>query len=264
MFICVKYRCCNELKYYVIRVSLGSVAGMFLVPRRLPGENNKEFSYRVIKEEIMSLQLQPGQVISEIELAETLQISRTPIREVMAKLREENLVEVFPQVGTYVSKIKPQLIEEAAFMRFTLEKEVYRLSCESFSQEHLVELKKNVALQKMLLDQKGMEREFHKLDMNFHRIIFHANNKENIWAAIIRLSTHHNRMRLLSEMEHSFHKAIDQHKHMIDIIENKEVDQVEKVVREHIMEPMKNWETLYKVDSSYSSFFDHDEKPLFL
>ena len=40
----------------------------------------------------MSLELRPGQEISEIELAESLQISRTPIREVMAKLREENLV----------------------------------------------------------------------------------------------------------------------------------------------------------------------------
>ena len=54
-----------------------------------------------------------------------LNISRTPIREVMAKLKEEYLVEVLPQVGTYVSKIKSQLIEEAAFMRFTLEKEVF-------------------------------------------------------------------------------------------------------------------------------------------
>ena len=100
---------------------------MFKGKTRLSGENNKEFSYRVIKESIMSLELRPGQEISEIELAEALQISRTPIREVMTKLREENLVNVIPQVGTYVSKIKLKLIEEAAFMRFTLEKEIIEI-----------------------------------------------------------------------------------------------------------------------------------------
>ena len=132
---------------------LGSVVFMLQGKSRLPGENNKEFSYRVIKEGIMSLELCPGQEISEIELAEALQISRTPIREVMTKLREENLVNVIPQVGTYVSKIKLKLIEEAAFMRFTLEKEVLKLSCESFSEDKLLELK-NVAIQEVLLHQE--------------------------------------------------------------------------------------------------------------
>ena len=107
--------------------SIRSVMWMFTVSERFRGENNKDYSYRVIKEAIMSLELKPGQAISEIELADMLNISRTPIREVMAKLKEEYLVEVLPQVGTYVSKIKSQLIEEAAFMRFTLEKEVLKV-----------------------------------------------------------------------------------------------------------------------------------------
>ena len=128
---------------------------MFTVLERFRGENNKDYSYRVIKEAIMSLELKPGQAISEIELADMLNISRTPIREVMAKLKEEYLVEVLPQVGTYVSKIKSQLIEEAAFMRFTLEKEVLKLSCESFPEDKILELKRNIALQEELLGQIG-------------------------------------------------------------------------------------------------------------
>lgn len=229
---------------------------MFKGKTRLLGENNKEFSYRVIKEGIMSLELRPGQEISEIELAEALQISRTPIREVMTKLREENLVKVIPQVGTYVSKIKLKLIEEAAFMRFTLEKEVLKLSCETFPQDKLLELKKNVAIQQVLLHQEGMEMDFHKLDTEFHLIIFEGNKKENVWEAIRRLGTHYNRMRVLSEIENRFDLAIDQHKQIITIIENKEKDLVEKVMREHIMEPIKQWEKLYSADSPYINYFD--------
>ena len=229
---------------------------MFEGKTRLPGENNKEFSYRVIKEGIMSLELRPGQEISEIELAEALQISRTPIREVMTKLREENLVKVIPQVGTYVSKIKLKLIEEAAFMRFTLEKEVLKLSCETFPQDKLLELKKNVAIQEVLLHQEGMEMDFHKLDTDFHLIIFKGNKKENVWEAIKRLGTHYNRIRVLSEIENRFELAIAQHKQIITIIENKQIDLVEKVMAEHIMEPIKQWEKLYSIDSPYINYFD--------
>ena len=142
------------------------------VQAKLPGENNRDYSYRVIKEAIMSLRLKPGQSLSEAEIAEALQISRTPIREVMAKLREEHLVEVIPQVGTYISKIKPTLIEEAIFVRIILEKEILKQSCISFPKNVLVELKNNIAHQELLLDQKGMEQEFHKLDKQFHFLIF--------------------------------------------------------------------------------------------
>lgn len=230
---------------------------MFKGKTRLPSENNKEFSYRVIKEDIMSLELRPGQEISEIELAQGLQISRTPIREVLTKLREENLVEVIPQVGTYVSKINLKLIEEAAFMRFTLEKEILKFSCEAFPQEKLLELKKNVVVQEVLLNQEGMEKDFHKLDTDFHYIIFEGNRKENVWAAIRRLGTHYNRIRVLSEMENRFDHAVEQHKKIIASIENKKVNQVENALLEHIMEPMKNWKKLYDTDSPYISFFDY-------
>ncbi len=229
---------------------------MFKGKTRLSGENNKDFSYRVIKEGIMSLELRPGQEISEIELAEALQISRTPIREVMTKLREENLVEVIPQVGTYVSKIHLKLIDEAAFMRFTLEKEVLKLSCESFPKDELLELKKNVAIQEVLLRQKGVERDFHKLDTEFHHLIFQGNNKENVWAAITRLSTHYNRMRVLYELENQFNEAVNQHKEIIALIENKDVNQVDKILSEHIMDPINQWEKLYRQDSPYVDYFD--------
>ncbi len=229
---------------------------MFKGKTRLSGENNKDFSYRVIKEGIMSLELRPGQEISEIELAEALQISRTPIREVMTKLREENLVEVIPQVGTYVSKIHLKLIDEAAFMRFTLEKEVLKLSCESFPKDELLELKKNVAIQEVLLRQKGVERDFHKLDTEFHHLIFQGNNKENVWAAITRLSTHYNRMRVLYELENQFNEAVDQHKEIIALIENKDVNQVDKILSEHIMDPINQWGKLYRQDSPYVDYFD--------
>jgi DNA-binding GntR family transcriptional regulator len=229
---------------------------MMKISAKLAGENNKDYSYRVIRENIMSLTLAPGQVISEIDLAEALQISRTPVREVLAKLKEEHLIDVIPQVGTYVSKITGRLIEEAAFMRFTLEKEVLLRSCQAFPAEELLELKKNVGLQELLINKEGKELDFHKLDTEFHHMIFRGNKLENVWNSITRLSTHYNRMRLLSEMEHSYEEAVRQHNHMIHFIESRQTDQVEHAVKQHIMEPMNQWGDLYRADSRYAGYFD--------
>lgn len=238
---------------------------MVTISARLPRENNKEYAYRVIKDSIMSLELEPGKAISEIELAEALQLSRTPIREVLAKLREEHLVEVIPQVGTYISKINPQLIKEASFMRYTLEKEVLKLSCESFPKANLYDLKRNMALQEDLIGKKGMEREFHKLDKEFHYTIFQGNKKEHVWEAITRISTHYNRIRLLSEMQHSFDEAIAQHMRIVQILEEQDCDKVKDIVRGHIIEPMKLWGDLFKEDSPYINYFELPEKiPVFL
>jgi GntR family transcriptional regulator, rspAB operon transcriptional repressor len=238
---------------------------MVNVSPRLPGENNKDYAYRIIKDSIMSLELKPGQSISEVELAEALSLSRTPIREVLTKLREEHLVEVIPQVGTYISKINPQLIKEASFMRYTLEKEVLKLACESFPKTSIYDLKKNMVLQEELIGQKGKELDFHILDTEFHQIIFKGNQRENIWEAITRISTHYNRMRLLSEMRYSYDEVIAQHARIIEILENKECDRVEEIVRKHIIEPMNLWEDLFNENSPYLDYFVSTyQKPVFL
>lgn len=230
---------------------------MKLSPKRA-GENNKDYSYRMIRENMMSLTLAPGQVISEIDLAEALQISRTPVREVLAKLKEEHLIDVIPQVGTYVSKITGHLIEEAAFMRYTLEKEVLLRACQDFPAEALQGLKNNVALQELLAGQSDRTLDFHRLDTEFHGILYQGCKLEHVWASITRLSTHYNRIRLLSEMEHGFEEAIAQHHRLIELLEKHEVNRVEEVVKQHILAPMSQWEELYRADSRYAAYFAPD------
>lgn len=89
----------------------------FKVINKNKGENSKQFTYRILKENIMNLSLAPGEAISEIEISQALDVSRTPVREAIVKLKEEKLVNVFPQRGSFVSKMSLKLIEEAAFLR---------------------------------------------------------------------------------------------------------------------------------------------------
>lgn len=218
-------------------------------------ETGKEYAYRVIKENIMSLELKPGELLSELDLAEKLNLSRTPIREVIMKLKSEHLIEVKPQSGTYVSLIDIKLIEEALFMRFAIEEKILKLACESFPNEIMVELEKNIFAQEIIANMDGGETEFHKLDTSFHELLFLGVNKKYVWDSILNISTHYNRMRLLTQKKDSKKMVVDQHREFLNIIKSKDKSLVEELIYKHMKFSMKSWNYLIKHDEEISKYF---------
>ena len=66
-------------------------------------------------------------------------------------------------------------------------------------------------------------------------------------------------------MRYSYDEVIAQHAEIIEILEKKECDRVEEIVRKHIIEPMNLWEDLFNEDSPYLDFFESSvQKPVFL
>ena len=222
-----------------------------LLPR-LPGENNNNYAYRAIKEGIISLELQPGQLLSVSELTDALKVSSTPIKTALWKLQQEHLVDVIPQVGSYVAKVNLELVEEAAYMWFNIEKETLKLACDVFPKNNLNQLKSNLHLQELLLDektvflnQKEWLRKLHELDDQFHAIIFQAHNRNNTWKVISQMTSNYHRMINLTQSEHSFEHVIAGHKDILSIIEKKEIERVESVLRNHILKPIYDWKNEY-------------------
>ncbi len=73
-------------------------------------ETAREYVTRVLKYNIVNLNLKPGQAISENEIAELLGVSRTPVREAFLELAKASIVEVYPQKGTYISLIDMEMV----------------------------------------------------------------------------------------------------------------------------------------------------------
>jgi DNA-binding GntR family transcriptional regulator len=198
-------------------------------------ENNKQYTYRVLKENIMNLNLKPGESISELDLANFLNVSRTPIREAISTLKSENLIKVFPQKGTFVAQIDLDFVEEAFFMRNVLEHEVLRLACHNFSSEALLELEKNLHLQEFQAKFEENQIELFKLDNKFHQIIYEEVNKKKVWKAIKQMNTHYDRVRLIDAIEKTnLEKILSQHKQIIEIIKNKDFDKIDEIVLLHL------------------------------
>lgn len=221
---------------------------------KLDKETGKDYVYRVLRDNIMCLELKPGQLLSESDLAKKLNVSRTPIREVLIKLKAEKLIEVKPQAGTYVSLINWNLIEEAIFIRYNLEKEALREACENFSEDTLMEMEKCLFAQKLVAQKRDNLLGFHNLDKEFHKLLFVGINKVNVWESICNISTHYNRMRLLSEMKLNKTFLVDQHITYLDIIKNKNGDVIDEIVSKHIKDPVEQWGKIIKEDSEIANY----------
>ena len=221
---------------------------------KLEKETCKEYVYRVLKDNIMSLELSPGEILSESDLSKKLNVSRTPIREVFIKLKAEKLIEVKPQAGTYVSQIDWNLIEESIFIRYNLEKEALKEACENFSEDTLIEMEKCLFAQKLVAQKGNNLLEFHNLDKEFHKLIFIGINKSNVWESICNISTHYNRMRLLAEIRLNKEFLVDQHITYLNILKNKDSNIIDEVVSKHIKAPVEQWKKLIKEDPEIANF----------
>jgi len=225
-------------------------------PEKMKGENSKEYAYRALKDNIMSLELKPGQNINESEISQQLKISRTPVREILMRLKEEHLIMVKPQIGTYISLIDRQLVDEAFFMRYHLEKEMLRMACKDFPEKSLMELEKNIVTQKRILGKQDKELEFHKLDVEFHGLIFNGLNFPEVWSSIMKISTHYNRLRLLFEIKFSNKNLIEHHEQFFNAIRDKDAEAVEILLEKHFNRPKESWKNLFNDLSEYRSYFN--------
>ncbi len=217
-------------------------------------ETAKDYAYRVIKDNIMGLSLKPGELVSEIDLGTKLNMSRTPIREVFIRLKSERLVEVRPQIGTYVSYIDWKLVEEAIFVRCTLEKEALRQACIQFDELMLHKMAECLIRQRAIAEQSEQLLEFHELDKVFHRYLFQGINKYNVWDMIFNLSIHYSRMRLLAEKNLNKTFIVCEHGRYLDIIKNKKIEEIDEAVETHIGKQLKVWETLIKQNEDVAHY----------
>ena len=169
------------------------------ISERRKKENNREYAYRVLRDNIMTMQLLPGETLNEAELAEIFHVSRTPVHEAIIMLKEEMLVEVYPQSGSKVSYININTLKEGYFMRSVLEPEILATLAGSLSQDYVEKIKENLDLQKKVLEEKNEDSidAFFKLDNKFHQLIYQAGNKSNVWRAVRRVSSHYDRVRYL-------------------------------------------------------------------
>lgn len=221
------------------------------VKNRMPGETAKAYALREISDSIINLELKPGALISENELARILGVSRTPIREAIQELQKSQLIEVFPQRGSYVSGISFQAVEEAAFLRKTLENAIVEELCDRIKFEQVEQLEENVSLQEYYLN-NGMSARIMELDNEFHRDLFVMCGKENIYNMMHSMMGHFDRIRVLSLHSIKDIKIVSDHRAILEAIKTGNKEGAKANMEKHLMRYKFDTEELKK---NYPDYF---------
>ena len=200
---------------------------------KLPKETARDYALRVLKGNIISLELAPGTAISENELAAEIGISRTPVREAIIELAKAYLIEIYPQRGSFVSLIDPKMVEEARFLRRVMDTAVIEEVCETADEEGINLLEENVALQEFYLE-KGMTEKLFDLDNKFHRNIYVVAKKDIIYDIHSTLMIHFDRVRNLSVVTVKNNGIVGEHRAMLEAIKAKDKKAASELVAKHL------------------------------
>ncbi|MCD8141250.1 MAG: GntR family transcriptional regulator [Planctomycetaceae bacterium] len=203
------------------------------VPPRLPREKARDYALRVLRENIISLTLEPGARVSENELSSELGLSRTPVREALIELGNYGIVEIFPQHGSVISKIDYRHIEEARFMRLALETAAVAEVCDIATAEDVEELEDSVQIQKMYMD-NGNAKMLLKMDNKFHRGIFAACDKLVSYTLMQNMAVHFDRVRQLSLTTVKDIKIIEDHRAIVEAIKAHDKERARDVMTLHL------------------------------
>ncbi|MDR4890383.1 GntR family transcriptional regulator [Fredinandcohnia sp. QZ13] len=200
------------------------------------GGTRRQFVYSYLYEKIIDLSLKPGTPISESEIGAQLNVSRTPIREALMQLAKEDLIDIKPQIGTFVSLIDPKIIEESRFMRKAVEIAVIREATEKLTQETLYKLEKCMTMQELALKEEN-SKDFLAFDDQFHELIFKGVEMDRIWQGIDQMNGQYKRVRMLrlvTTEPSEWATVLDEHKEIYDALKSKEVEAAVAVTNDHI------------------------------
>ena len=160
--------------------------------------------------------------------------------EALIELSKANIVEIYPQRGSFVSLIDYTMVEEARFMRNVLEHAVVREVCEIATEEDIMRLKENLHLQQFYLANNERDKLMEK-DNELHRLLFDIAKKPNLFDLIRFASIHFDRVRHLSLIVVRDLKIVEDHEKLIRAIEERDADRAEEIMELHL--------SRYKVDA---------------
>jgi DNA-binding GntR family transcriptional regulator len=190
--------------------------------------------FDTLREEIISLELKPGVVLSRAELQERFRLSSTPVRDALMRLKEEGLVEIFPQHATIVSPIDLDRARQGQFLRRSIELEVVRglaLAVDA----RLVESLRGLIRQQQVFADLGEHAAFTSADQTFHFTMYVAAKVEGLWHMVRRQGGHIDRLRRLNlPVAGKMREILKAHTAIVDAIEAGDAAGAQEALRDHL------------------------------
>ncbi len=178
--------------------------------------------------------LEPGERLMEVQLAEELGISRTPVREAIRKLEQEGYVIMMPRRGTYVSDVSVRDIKEIFEIRSALESLSTGLAARRIEPEELE------TLQSLLTEIEGYieENDIDKIvetDIKFHGLLYQVSRNERLVGIVSNLKDQLARFRTLSmSYPGRLRETLEEHRDMVEAIADGDAGGAREAAERHM------------------------------
>ncbi|MFH8466966.1 GntR family transcriptional regulator [Streptomyces sp. NPDC017991] len=196
------------------------------------GRTNRRDIYLKLRQMVLTLELAPGAALSENELAASMGVSRTPVRESLILLAQEGLVQVFPKIGSFVSRVDPGQVADAQFLREAVELASLDDLPAELDPAAVGALRDNLDRQRRA--DLGLE-EFFALDEAFHQGLMRLSGHGNVWTTVAAAKSHLDRARRLGLHENvSPAVFVTQHREIFDAIADGNLPLARTAMRTHL------------------------------
>ncbi|MBQ8857747.1 MAG: GntR family transcriptional regulator [Lachnospiraceae bacterium] len=194
----------------------------------------RDVVFQTLRQAILKGELQPGERLMEIKLAERLGVSRTPIREAIRKLELEGLVVMIPRKGAAVANITEKDTKDVLEVRRTLEMFAVEVACDRITPEQLVQLKEAAKAFEASNGSMDLIR-IAETDMHFHEIIYEATHNERLVQMLNNLRENMYRYRIEYLKDPNYYNSlVAEHQEILDAVENGDKERARVCMRDHI------------------------------
>jgi DNA-binding GntR family transcriptional regulator len=194
----------------------------------------REVVCETLREAIRGGVLKPGERLMEIQLAEELGVSRTPVREAIRKLELEGYVIMMPRRGTYVANLSIRDVNEVFEIRTTLDSLASGLAAERITDEELERLERLLVLIGEYIEQNDMDK-IVETDMEFHDILYQASRNARLVGIIYNLREQLTRFRSTSmSYPGRLKETLEEHIRIVVAIAQGNVELAQKAAEEHM------------------------------
>lgn len=233
------------------RLSIATMGPSQPVPMRGRNRTDAPTVLEVLRSDIITLTLKPGEVLSRQELQMRFGLSSTPVRDALLRLQEDGLVDIFPQHATRVSPIDITLARQAQFLRRSLEIECVR-HLAARPDVDLIERLESLIRQQSAFDLVGELEAFSVADHAFHRTMFEAAGVEELWYLMRRQSGHIDRLRRLHlPVKGKTGEILDYHRAIVTCISAGDISGAELAMRDHLSRSLGFVDTLRDKNPGY-------------
>ena len=194
----------------------------------------RDVVFNTLRKAILRGELKPGERLMEIQLANKLGVSRTPIREAIRKLELEGLVLMIPRKGAEVAQITEKNMQDVLEVRKALEELSVQLACERITPEQVEEMKMAAEDFRKVL-KSGDVTKIAEADVKFHDIIFAATNNQRLITLLnnLREQMYQFHVEYLKQKE-CYPQLLEEHDKLIALISGGEVEEACELMGCHI------------------------------